>query len=142
MAEHTKGKGSEGKKRMVGNPWGHYRKQQSIEEFAGYFKRVGDVAFQRAYCNDTATWVQRVFPSIELEVHQAGTFVRAARLKKEEPDYETVKKHCPRLAIVTTDEKLKQIESGRNPKDVTAGILSRILDRRESSIKRWALGKK
>ena len=125
------------------NPFGHYRKRQNISEFRDWFERRGDVAVLREFMNDTATWVRDNFSSIELEVHQAASLERAARENNQTLDYETVRAQFPRLAILATDSDLKEIvEDNPKSKELTAGMLSRVLDREESSIKRWARGKK
>jgi hypothetical protein len=130
-------------KPKAGNPWGHFRKRQSSAEFAGYFDRHGDVAVLKGFMENTASWVYENFGALELEVHQAVTIGVAARQKKQGPDYAAIKNQFPRLAVVATDTDLKEIlETDCAPKKVTVGILSRILQREKSSIKKWAQGKK
>lgn len=138
-----KREGAAGSKQFPKNPFGHYRARQDISEFEGYFERRSDVAVLRQFLNGTATWVQDNFSSIELEVHQAASLGRAAREKNQTLDQQTVKAQFPRLAMLATDGDLQEVLKGeRRPKDVTAGMLSRVLHREESSIKRWAQGKK
>ena len=75
-------------------------------------------------------------------MHQAATFGRVAREKNQKLDYEKVREEFPRLAILATDGDLQGIlERAPKPKDVTAGMLARVLDREASSIKRWGQGK-
>ena len=130
-------------KPKAGNQWGHIRKRQSSAEFAGYFERHGDAAVLKGFMENTASWVHEKFGALELEVHQATTIGVAARQNKQVPDYAAIKTQFPRLAIVATDADLKEIlETDCAPKKVTVGIFSRILHREESSIKKWAQGKK
>lgn len=137
-----KSKGTAGSKQFPRNPFGHYRARQDISEFQEYLERRGDVAVLRQFLNSTATWVQGNFSSIELEVHQAASLGRAARERNQTLDQETVRAQFPRLAILANDGDLQEVLKGdRRPKDVTAGMLSRVLHREESSIKRWAQGK-
>lgn len=125
------------------NPWGHFRKRQSIEEFARCIERRGDVPVLREFSNNTASWVIANFAPLELEIHQAMTVGRASRGQNQRPDYKDVRARFPRLAIVATDGEMKDIlEGDPAPKKVAASIFARILQRKESSILRWAQGKK
>ena len=135
---------STGPQRSVTNPFGQYRKPPSIEEFRQYFERHGEVSVLGGFLAHTASWVQVHFSSIELEVHQAATLGRATRREKNPTlNYETVRAKFPRLAILATDGDLQEIlENNPNSKDMTAGMLSRVLGREPSSIKRWAQEKK
>ena len=136
-------KGTTGSKQPLTNPFGQYRKREDISEFQDSFERCGDVAVLRSFLHSTATWVYQNFSPIELEVHQAASLGRAAREKNQILDPETVRAQFPRLAILATENDLKElVESNRRPKEVTATMLSRVLHREESSIKRWAQGKK
>lgn len=138
-----KSKGTAGSKQFPRNPFGHYRARRDISEFQEYLERRGDVAVLRQFLNGTATWVQENFSSIELEVHQAASLGRAARERNQTLGRETIRAQFPRLAILATDGDLQEVLKGdRRPKDVTAGMLSRVLHREESSIKRWGQGKK
>ena len=125
------------------NPFGHYRKRPDASEFRKYFERRGDAAVLVEFLNSTATWVQENFSSIELEVHQAASLGRAAREENQTLDRERVRAQFPRLTILATDGDIQKIlESNPKTKEVTAGMLARVLHREESSIKRWARGKK
>lgn len=141
--DELKRKRTAGWKEFLKNPLGHYRKRPDASEFGKYFERCGDAAVLVEFLNSTATWVQENFSSIELEVHQAASLGRAAREENQNLDHEKVKAHFPRLAILATDGDMQEIlESTPKPKEVTAGMLSRVLHREESSIMRWARGKK
>jgi hypothetical protein len=138
-----KHKSTTGSKHSLGNSFGHYRKRPDISEFQEYFEQRGDVTVLRGFLNNTATWVMQNFAPIELEVHQAASLARAARENNQILDSKTVRAQLPRLAIIATDGDLKEIvEDNPKPKDVTAAMLSRVLHREESSIKRWARGRK
>jgi hypothetical protein len=135
--------GKEGSRQSMLNGFGHYRKLPSVEEFRQCFERRGDVTVLREFLNSTASWVLQNFPSIELEVHQAATLGCAAREKNQTLDCETIRAQYPRLAILATDVDLQEIVEGNpSPKKVTAGMLSRVLRREESSIMRWAQTKR
>lgn len=136
-------------KSRPGNPYGHYRKQPipTVEQFAEFFEAKGGVPVLKRFlegANATAEWVHVYFPPIELEVHQAATIGQAVRHDKKAPDYEAVKKQCPRLAICATDAELKEIVESPYPKakDLTAEIFKRLLQRSKESIKKWAQRKK
>lgn len=136
-------------KSRSGNPYGYYRKQATptVEQFAEFFEAKGGVPVLKQFLegtNATAEWVQDHFLPIELEVHQAATIGQAARHDKKAPDYEAVKKQCPRLAICATDAELKEIVGSPYPKvkDLTAEIFRRLLQRSKESIKKWAQRKK
>jgi hypothetical protein len=138
-----KRKSGTGSKQSSTYRFGHYRKPQDVSEFKECFERRGDVAVLRGFLNGTATWVMENFAPLELEVYQAASLGRAARENNQRLDYETVRAQFPRLAILATNGDLKEIvESNLRPKEVAAGMLSRVLHREESSIKRWAQGKK
>ena len=131
-------------KRPLKNPFGQYRKPPSIEEFRQFFERHDDVSVLGGFLNHTASWVQCNFPSIELELHQAATLGRAVRQQKNQKlEYQTVRAKFPRLAILASDADIREIlENNPSPKEMTAEMLSRVLGREASSIKRWAQGKK
>jgi len=132
-----------GSKLSASNPFGQYRKRPDISEFEEYFENRGDVTVLRGFLNSTATWVMQNFATIELEVHQAASLGRVSREGNQALDHETVRAQFPRLAILATEDDLKEIVEGTpKPKEVTAAMLSRVLHREESSIKRWAQGKK
>ena len=138
-----KRKEATGLKESSGNPFGHYRRRPKLEDFQECIERRGDAAVLREFLNDTATWVMANFSPIELEVHQAASLGRAARDKNEKLDYQAAKTQFPRLAILATENDWQAIVgSNPKPKEVTAAMLSRVLHREESSIKRWGQGKK
>ena len=116
---------------------------QDVSEFRNCFHRIGDVTVLGAFLNSTATWVYENFPAIELEVHQVVTLGCAVRGKNQAPDYEVIRARFPRLAMLASDDELDQIlKDNPKPKDMAAGMLSRVLQREPSSIKRWAQGKR
>jgi len=126
-----------------GDPERQYRKLPSIKEFEERFVRREGVPVLKQFfesANSTATWVQSNFAPLELEVHQLSTVGKGSRQSNQPPDYAAIKKQFPYLAVVATDGELKQIleATGKNPKDLAADILSRILHRNPSSIKKWA----
>lgn len=140
--DESQSKSKTGSKPFVKKPFGHYRKRAAAE-FRKSFERRGHAAVLVQFLNSTATWVQENFSSIELEVHQAASLGRAAREENQTLDREKVKAQFPRLAILATDGDMQEIlESTPKPKEATAGMLSRVLHREESSIMRWARGKK
>jgi hypothetical protein len=128
-------------KQPLQNPFGHYRRSRGIEEFRECFERRGGVSMLKGFLNGTASWVQENFSAIELEVHQAATFGRVARDQGQKPNPKAVRSQCPRLAILATDAEMREILGGNpRPKEITAGMLARVLHREPSSIKRWAQG--
>jgi len=132
-----------GPKQSGTNPFGQYRKRPDVSQFQEFFEQRGDVTVLRGFLNNTATWVMQNFAPIELEVHQAASVARSARENEQTLDSKTVRAQFPRLAMLATENDLKEIGNGdRRPKDVTAGMLSRVLHREKSSIMRWARGKK
>lgn len=125
------------------NPFGHFRKTPSVEQFRQYFEQHCDVNVLKGFLNHTATWGYDYFSTIELEVHQAASLGIAARDENQTLDHEKVKAQFPRLAILATSTDMQELlENTPKPKEVTARMLSRVLHREESSIMRWARGKK
>lgn len=138
-----KSKSRPGSKQFPKNPFGYFRKPPRIEEFRDCFEQCDGIAVQRTFFRDTASWVLDNLAPIELEIHQAATLGRAAREQNKKPDHDTVKAKFPRLAILATDGDMRKIlESNPKPKQVAAEILSRVLQREESSITRWAQSKR
>jgi len=132
-----------GPKQSGTNPFGQYRKRPDVSQFQEFFEQRGDVTVLRGFLNNTSTWVMHNFSLIELEVHQAKSLACAARENRQKLDYEKMRAQFPRLAILATDSDLKEIvEDNPKSKELTAGMLSRVLDREKSSIMRWARGKK
>jgi hypothetical protein len=137
-----------GEKPRAPNPHGHYRKRPTptVDEFAGYFKKDGDVPVLKRFLDGTADWVYVNFAPVELEVHQAATIGQAGRSNKKKPDLAAVKTQCPRLAIIATDDELKEIvgcsQGAPKVKELTAEIFGRVLQRSKESVKKWAQRKK
>lgn len=133
-------------KRGKTNPFGQFRRPLSAQEFSDLFDRPGGIPVLKQFfgsSNSTAGFVKENFAQLELEVHQAVTIGCAAQASKE-PDLRALKEQCPHLAAAASDSELRGILSNgkQNPKDVAASILARLLQRSESSIKKWAQNKK
>lgn len=129
------------------------RANPSLEQFRAFITEGerGTPLLKRFFDSSygTPTWVHTYFPIVELEVHQIISFARAEKLSAEvgrsvptSPiDLVLLRKRHPFVGAIAADAELENIlktPTGKNAKTFTAGIFSRLLNRQETTIKKWA----